>query len=272
MIKNQSKHKIFLCFSIINIPLTIFAVIISFIIPDIYIGINAYLKAQAHGQDIITLFIVVPLMTVTLILFLKGSLKSEILFIGTNVYNFYTYLTYALGGYNHLFLVYISIASVSFYTILIYLITYDYNSIEKYYRIDKLFKSVGIINILIGSVLSILWYSHLLLALINNDLPMIVKLSGWTVIYAMDLLFIAPFFVISGILLLMRKPIGYILSGIILVKGLTIGLAVLSMNYFQYKEGVPLTSVLPVIVVLLALSTIDFVFYIKSIVTNISTT
>src|SRR5439155_14655988 len=58
------------------------------------------------------------------------------------------------------------------------------------------------------------------------------------VIQAMDLVLIAPLAVLGGVLLLRRRPWGYLLASVALLKGLTMTLAVSTMAVNMTLAGV----------------------------------
>jgi hypothetical protein len=62
-------------------------------------------------------------------------------------------------------------------------------------------------------------------------------------IQAMDLGLIVPLCVLSGILLLRRKPWGYLLASVALMKFLTMGTAVSLMALNMARLGVPVSAV-----------------------------
>lgn len=77
------------------------------------------LVAQAKGQDLISLFVVLPVLIITAILASRGSLKARFIWLGGLVYLVYTYASFAFAlQYNPFFLVYIALLGCSLYTLI----------------------------------------------------------------------------------------------------------------------------------------------------------
>jgi hypothetical protein len=57
------------------------------------------------------------------------------------------------------------------------------------------------------------------------------------VVQALDLGIIVPLSIVGGALLWSRIPIGYVLAGIVIVKALTLGPAMIAMAAFQVAGG-----------------------------------
>src|SRR5512136_3076320 len=72
--------------------------------------------AQAIAQDVVTLLVGIPLLVVSMLLFKKEDLRGKLLLSGTLAYFLYTYASFAFGAaYNILFLVYVSLFSLSLF-------------------------------------------------------------------------------------------------------------------------------------------------------------
>jgi hypothetical protein len=76
--------------------------------------------------------------------------------------------------------------------------------------------------------------------LIAGQAPRGLESTTTLVIQALDLGVIVPVAFLSGILLLRRAPLGYLLASIVLVKTLTLGTAVSAMVVGQLLAGVEL--------------------------------
>ena len=76
--------------------------------------------SQIRAQDIVTLLVGIPLLTVSFILSNKKSLKGKLLLTGTMGYFLYTYTSYSfLVMYNKFFLMYVVLMSLSFFCFII---------------------------------------------------------------------------------------------------------------------------------------------------------
>ena len=75
-----------------------------------------FFAAGFRGQDAVALFLGVPLMVLSIILYQRGSVSGQLLLAGALGYFLYLYASMALGAsYNKLFLLYIAIFSASLF-------------------------------------------------------------------------------------------------------------------------------------------------------------
>ena len=72
------------------------------------------------GQDIVDLFIVVPLLILSLVFVRKGKVNSYFIFSGILFYILYSFFIYSFGvHFNNLFLLYCLTLGTSLYTFII---------------------------------------------------------------------------------------------------------------------------------------------------------
>ena len=174
--------------------------------------------SQAIGQDIITLFIGIPFLILSLILSIK-RLKGLFLLTGTLGYFLYTYMSYAfLAMYNSLFLFYVILMSSSLCAFILCIIL-----IAKYYLKDCFedkFNSrfIGIFMLFMAIALSFMWLGRIIPPLLKNSAPFGLEHYSTLIIQALDLGLIVPTCSLAGIFTLKRKPLGYLLSSLMVIK------------------------------------------------------
>ena len=101
--------------------------------------------------------------------------------------------------------------------------------------------------------------------LLQNTIPALENTTT-LVIQAMDLVLIMPLAILSGILLLRRSSWGYLLSSVTVLKGLTMTLAVSTMGINMALNGVPDSSViLSVFLILTLLNLISAIILLKNV-------
>jgi hypothetical protein len=198
--------------------------------------------SQARAQDIVTLFAGIPLLIVSLLLSNKNSIRGKLLLTGTIGYFLYTYTSYSfLTMYNKFFLLYVMLMSLSFFSFIINITSAELKELEKHFRQYFPRKYIGIITIIIGVLIGLLWLGRILPSL--EKVPDGLEHYTTLVIQAMDLGFIVPVALLSGILLLKNKSLGYLLSSIIIIKGTTLLLAIVVMIIFMIFSGVNVSIV-----------------------------
>ncbi len=208
---------------------------------------------QGQAQDAVTLFIGVPVLAAALVLANRGSLRGRLLLAGVLGYFLYTYTTGAFGiGFNPLFPVYVALFGLSIYAVLLAAAQIDLPSLPE--RCAKGFPRRGIIALSFGTAafLLIAWSGRFVPELLSGKPP--YGLWSYTTLFiqVMDLGVVAPLAVVSGILLWKRKPLGYLLSSVLVVKGASMGLALVAMIVNAWRSGVKSSPVETVLFVVLA--------------------
>ena len=195
--------------------------------------------AQGKAQDIVTLALGIPLLIVSLYRSLKGSLKARLLLTGTLGYFLYTYISYVfLWMYNPMFIVYVILMSASFFAFSLSIMSIDISNISSAFNKKLPVKFLGGFQIFFAAGLCLLWMGKVIPTITNGTVPLGLEHYTSLVIQGLDLGFIVPLALLSGILLIKRKPFGYLLSSVIIMKGFTMGAALTAMIISQYLAGV----------------------------------
>lgn len=197
------------------------------------------MAAQAIGQDVVTLLFGIPLLVISMIYFKKGSLKSKLLLLGTLSYFLYTYVSYAFGvAYNILFLVYVSLYSLSLFAFIFTLMEIDVPNLKKHFSSGLPRRAIAIFFFIVGGFLLLDWLGIIMPPLLANQAPLELELYTIPIIQALDLGVVVPIVFLSGILLWKKSAWGYLLSSIVLIKFVTIALAVTAMEVNMILAGV----------------------------------
>lgn len=202
--------------------------------------------AQAIGQDWVTTVWVIPLYAVVLYFLQRGSLRARLAWIGLLVYFVYTYVAYAvLMVYNEMFLVYVAAYSLSLVLLITGINSLNLDALPEQFTKKAPRRGVGIFGLVAAVFLAFLWLSDIVPSLISGQPPARINdtVTDSLVIQAMDLGLVVPIAIIGGVALLRGKPLGYLLSGIILMKVVSLGTALVAMVIFMYAAGTPPQSV-----------------------------
>ncbi len=195
--------------------------------------------AQMQGNDLVTLVVGLPLLTISAFLAFRGSLRGHLLLTGTLGFFLYTYMSMAsLASYNSLFLVYVAIFALSLYAFILCMMSFDLSALPKAFS-DKLpYKWIVGLMFTVGGFLLLAWLGRIVPPLFQNQTP-VLENTTTLVIQFMDLGLIVPLAFLGGFLLLRRNAWGYLLSSIMLTKGVTLGLGVSAMAINMARVGVP---------------------------------
>ena len=203
-------------------------------------GVYAYnaqrVVAEGIGWDIFTLFFAVPAMLIAVPLVWKGSFRGRLFAVGLLAYFFYQYLMYAVSwAFGPLFPVFILIFVLSALTL-----AWIVSSLDLTGRFSDRFprRTMAVISIIVGLMLVVMW-SQRIAAGFRGDWKAAMLLGETTlVVQAIDLGFLAPLSLACGFLLLRRRPAGYLLSAILVVKMVAMGTAISAMVLEAWKvEG-----------------------------------
>jgi hypothetical protein len=225
--------------------------------------------AQAQANDLITLVVGLPLLLVSAWLAFRGSLRGRLLLTGTLGFILYTYMSMAsLASYNILFLVYVAIFGLSLYAFILSMMSFDLKTLPQSFSEKLPRKWIVALMFLVGGFLSLAWLGRIVPPLFQNEAP-VLENATTLIIQFMDLGLIIPLAFLGGILLLRHSAWGYLLSSIMLTKGVTLGLAVSAMGINMARVGVPdsLMLVIPFLVITL-LNLLMVVLLLKNVETN----
>lgn len=200
--------------------------------------------AQGIAQDAVTMILGVPLLIISLYLSRKGLLKGKLLLAGTLGYFLYTYASYSfLLMYNPLFLIYVMIMSASFFAFTMAIMSFDLENLGSYFSPELPVKFIGSFLIFMAAVVGLMWTGMIIPPLINDTVPLELEHYTTLVIQALDLGFVVPTAILSGVLLIRRKPFGYLLASVIIIKEITLLTAITAMVTRMTLAGVKVSLV-----------------------------
>ena len=203
----------------------------------LYYNDSVSMAAQARAQDIVTLVIGIPFLIFSFILANRKSIKGKLLLTGIIGYFLYTYASYSfLAMYNKFFLIYVTLMSVSFFAFVLNITSGELKGLKSHFNKKLPRKFNGIFDIFMGVCICLLWLGMIVPTI--GKAPSFIEHYTTLPIQAMDLGFIVPTAILSGILLIKNKSLGYLLTSVIVIKGVTLLLAVVMMVIFQIKSGV----------------------------------
>ena len=195
--------------------------------------------SQAIGQDIVTLIIGLPLLLISLIIYRKNLLKGKLLLAGTLGYFLYTYTSYSfLSMYNSFFLIYVMLMSLSFYAFTLTMMSFDLETISSCFSKKLPVKLIGGVLIFMAIAVGMMWLGIILPALKQGIFPKLLEHYSTLTIQVLDLGFVVPTTILAGVLLIKRKPFGYLLASVMIIKELTLVTAIIAMIIGQIYSGV----------------------------------
>jgi len=185
----------------------------------IYHNMSADVAVQGIGQDYVTFFLGIPLLIFGLFKALKGSLRWRLFLAGVFGYFFVNYWFYtAMGMYNELFLVYVSLMGLTFFGLSIVLLGVDLNHIKEKFSAKTPFKLAGIFLIVKASMIALLWLQVVVPPLLDGTIiPKEVQHYTTLIVQGFDLGLLLPLCIVTAVLFLKRRPLGFLLTPVYLV-------------------------------------------------------
>lgn len=202
----------------------------------------AALRLQATGQDMVTLAVVLPALAVSLWFARRGSATGYLLWLGSLGYLAYTYLVYAvITEFNWFFLGYVALFGLSTYTFTAGLLRTDADAVKARLSPQLPTRLVSVFFAAMGVLVGLLWLAEAVPATITNTKPASVGTVGLpaNVVHVLDLGLVIPAVLLTALWLRQGKPWGFVLTGVLFVKVVSISLAVLAMIARMAAAGEP---------------------------------
>lgn len=190
--------------------------------------------------DLITLFLAVPALIVSFVLYRQGSRRGGLFLTGALAYFLYTYTSLGFGAtYNNLFVVYIFIFSASLFGLILALTSFDIEGLPAHFAETLPRRGIGIFLIVSGVILSLIWLVlSIIPALLQSKAPFEAYFYTTFMTGIVDIGIVAPALIVAGVLLLRRAPIGYLLASTMLVFTCILGPNLTAGGIIQVMEEV----------------------------------
>jgi hypothetical protein len=205
----------------------------------LYQNDSLLIGAAFRGTDAVTLLVSLPLLMVSYFLYLRGSLKGQILMIGALFYMLYNGASMTFAAmFNGMFLFYTALFSASLFATIFALATFDVQTLAN--RISAGFprRGIAIFMFVAGFGTLLLWLSELVGPLMSGEAPELLGPYTTMFTHGFDSAVITPAAVLTGIYLLQRKPLGYLLAAPILLLCTLIGVVVIAQTISQALVGI----------------------------------
>lgn len=227
-------------------------------VPTTYAHDSVSMGTQGKGQDVFDLFVVVPLLLISLVFTRRGNRVSFLILGGTVFYVLYSYVIYAFGvHFNSLFLVYCMVFGASLYTFLLCIVEFNNLQVQHWFGDRTPNRATGIFFIVIAALFYMLWLKDVVPAIMSNSVPASVTDNDLLVnpVHVLDIAVALPGLVVTGLLLFKKHPLGYLFAPIYLVFTILLALALIAMVVAVKQKGISEDiSIAGIFVVLAAIS------------------
>ena len=208
--------------------------------PSTYERDSVSMAAQGIGQDLVDLFVGVPLLLVTFFFAAKGNRKAALLYAGTLGYIMYSFIIYCFGvHFNQFFLFYCLTLSLSLYAFILVFSDLKRQKVESWFEHAPV-KLISVYISFVALVFYVLWLKSLVPAIIHNEIPKEVSDYNLLVnpVHVIDLVFALPGLIIGSVLIWKEKGVGFIISSLALVFMVLLTLALAAMVLVLMVRGI----------------------------------
>jgi hypothetical protein len=242
----------------LSIPLAVLlaiATIAGVFSPETYAQDAEYFATQGIAQDFVSLFITLPVLVISFIFALRGSLRARMIWLGMVGYTLYSYILYAFFvSFNSLFLVYSGTLALSIYALIGTISTTDCQAAMQAVLVNRqdparFKRRTAITLFVVAGLFYFLWLSEIIPALLSGITPQSIIDNGLPTnpVHVLDLSFLLPGLIITGILVLKDNPLGYVITPIFYSYAAMLGLAIIAMVILMAQQGFEL--VIPQVVI-----------------------
>lgn len=215
----------------------------------LYQHMSAEVAPQGIAQDVVTLFVGIPLLLLGLRWANTGSLRGRFLLAGVAGYFFVTYLFYlVMAMYNAMFLAYVILCSCSFFALALLLLGFDVAALPQMFGRNMPRPAAGVFLMMSAGLIALLWLSIVVPPLFTGlIIPPEVEHYTTLVVQGLDLSLLLPLSFLSGWLFLKGIPLGFLLAPIYLV---FLALLMMALTAKVVAMGVLGYSVMPAIIII----------------------
>jgi hypothetical protein len=217
----ENKFKTAYVLSYIILVLMVAVSVGGLLIPDLYQD-NAHITAAWFGNDLVTLLVASPLLGLSLYLSSRGSLRWRLVWLGMLDYALYNTAYYLFGtALNSFFLLYVLLFVLAMMALIFALAKLDVDEVGRRFRAGVPARWIAGFMAFVAAGLSIVYTMESLRFAFTGQVPEIVTLTGkaTSIVFALDLTLVVPWFVLGALWLWQRRPWGYVIAAVTNVKG-----------------------------------------------------
>ena len=203
---------------------------------------NPFVRAVWRGNDLVTLFVAVPLLLIALVLARRGSRRAGLIRLGMLDYALYNFAFYLFAAaFNAMFLFYVLLVALSIFALIYGLSDLDVAAVKASFRERTPVRWIAGLMIFIASGLTTIYVMQWLNFILSGQIPDIIPKTDHptNIVPALDLTLLVPWMVVGGIWLWRKRPWGYVIAAVILPKGAVYTLALGVAGWSAVQAGFP---------------------------------
>lgn len=199
---------------------------------DVYDDETEFARNAYRGADLVSLLLAVPLLVGSCLAATRGSFRGQLLWLGSIAYCVYQYAYVFAYRWSELFPIHLLLFSLSSFTLVAGLVQVRWADVANHVDAGLPRRGTAWFLWFLAAGLGLMEALQMSLALVSGEAPEIVELTGHPTspVHILDLGFVVPLMVLSGLWLRRGMPWGYVAAPIMLLKGVMVGLGLLAAN------------------------------------------
>jgi hypothetical protein len=209
----------------------------------LYRNDTLFVAGNNQGSDLVIVFLGLPLLATSLVYSLKGSMRGRLMLLGTLGFFLYIGSSYALGAvaYNELFLNYVALFSASLFAFVGVFSSFDAETLRAGLSDSIPRKWPGTFMVASGVITLAIWLIEPVGALISGETPKSLDTHTTLFTNALDIAVIVPTALVAGLMILRRRPFGYVIAFSLLVLEALLMPVIVIATVAQIRMGVSFT-------------------------------
>jgi len=208
--------------------------------PAIYARESANSAAGCYATDILDLYLIVPILIVTTVLAMRGSVPALMIWAGTLMSLAYNFMIYTFEiHFNAMFLAYCAVLGLCIYGLIGVRQFLATDEVAKTYsvRVPRRLMAATFIFIALSAAVNEL--KEDVSSIMSGTIPAGINEAGQRTdpIHVLDLSFLLPAMVIAGVLLLRRKPLGFVFAPVLTTAMIMISVEVITIVAVLIRRG-----------------------------------
>ncbi len=220
--------------------LAVVSSVIALAVTRIYADLTSIFLPQALAQDIANLAVASPALLILAARALRGSLRAYLLWLGALTYTVYNYVIYAFSiPFGPLFLPWVAVLGLCIYSLIGGVTAVDHTAVKARFASRRAVTLVAWFLIVMAVLFGLLWLSEDVPALMAGRTPQSLTDMALTTnpVHILDLGFFLPAVIVTGVLILKSKPLGYTLALPFIVFLVLTGVPILLTPVVQAARG-----------------------------------
>jgi hypothetical protein len=204
---------------------------------------TVFTAAGSQATDLVTLVLGIPLLVAATVGWWRGSTRAGLVLLGTLGYFLYVYAGYALGAiaYNRLFLLYVVLFSAALYAFVLVSAAFFRQDPVGLFPPDTPRRGPAVLMFASTVVLLVVWGAPLVSAALTGVAPEGLGPYSTEFTEAVDLAVITPATAWAGVLIMCRRPRGYLIAVSLLVLEILLAPLIIAQTVLQLRAGVSFT-------------------------------